>query len=165
MNAIEEKLWDYIDGTCSAEERESIGKLIAGDAVYQKKYHELLALNAEFLAVELDEPSMAFTYNVMETIRTENAMQPLKARVDKRIIRGGGMFFAVTIGILLVYTLTQVNWSAGVGSPFKFDFTLPKIPDYLNGNVLMAFIFVDIIVALYLFDSYLRKKLTHKTAH
>src|SRR5471030_1951548 len=113
MNAIEEKLWDYIDGSCSAEERESIGKLIESDPVYRSKYNELLKLNAEFSAVELDEPSMAFAYNVMETIRTENAMKPLKARVNKRIIGGIGMFFALTIGILLVYVLTQINWSEG----------------------------------------------------
>jgi len=165
MNAIEEKLWDYIDGNCSAEERENIGKLIENDPVYRSKYSALLKLNAGLSALELDEPSMAFTYNVMETIRTENAMKPLKAAINPRIVWGVGIFFALSITLLLIYTLMQFNWSAENTIPVQFDFTLPKIQDYLSGNVLMAFIFVDIIVALYLLDSYLRKKLVHKPTH
>ena len=31
MNTIEERLWNYIDGTCTEEERKAIDMLIAGD--------------------------------------------------------------------------------------------------------------------------------------
>jgi anti-sigma factor RsiW len=77
MSSIEEKLWNYIDGTCTPDEQEAIARLIAQDEIYRRKYNELLKLNAEFAAIELDEPPMAFTYNVMEAIRTENAQQQL----------------------------------------------------------------------------------------
>jgi hypothetical protein len=75
--------------------------LLQQDEVYRKKYNELLQLNSEFAAMELDEPSMAFSYNVMETIRTEHAKQPLKAAVDKRIILGIASFFVLTLSVLL----------------------------------------------------------------
>ena len=33
MNTIEEKLWNYIDGTCSEEDRKAMAILIAQDEV------------------------------------------------------------------------------------------------------------------------------------
>ena len=38
MSSIEEKLWEYIDGTCTAAEREAVEKMIAGDEIYRQKY-------------------------------------------------------------------------------------------------------------------------------
>ncbi len=160
MNTIEEKLWNYIDGSCSAEEHESISALIQSDAVYRQKYEELLLLNAEFGNMEMDEPSMAFTYNVMETIRTENAMKPLKASVDKRIIRGIGLFFVLTIAALLLFTLFQVNWTSNSSTP-AFNFTMPQLKNYFNSTAVYAFLFIDLILGLFLLDNFLRKKLTN----
>jgi len=48
MKSIEEKLWDYIDGTCTATEHQVINLLIETDKLYQDKYNELLLLNNEF---------------------------------------------------------------------------------------------------------------------
>jgi len=87
MNTMEEILWNYIDGNCTADEQKIITSLIDRDEAYRAKYRELLSLNKEFSAIELDEPPMAFTYNVMEAIRTEHAQKPLKAAINKRIIK------------------------------------------------------------------------------
>src|ERR1700733_12773064 len=102
MNNIDEKLWEYIDGKCTADEQKTISSLIAGDESFRLKNEELLALNNYFSAMELDEPPMAFTYNVIEAIRTEQAQQPLKAAINKRIIRGISIFFIATLAILLI---------------------------------------------------------------
>src|ERR1700754_2615851 len=120
MNAIEEKLWNYIDGTSTPAEQEAISRLIEQDGLYAQKYQELLALNQEFSTMELDEPPMAFTYNVMESIRTENALQPLKAAIDKRIIKGIAGFFGITILTLLVFVFSSIDMS-GV----KLNISLP----------------------------------------
>ncbi|MDB5130998.1 MAG: hypothetical protein JWR02_747, partial [Mucilaginibacter sp.] len=88
MNNIEEKLWEYIDDRCTPDERAAISALIAGDEPVRFKYNQLLSLNQEFSAMELDEPPMAFTYNVMEGIRTGEAQKPLKAAINKHIIMG-----------------------------------------------------------------------------
>src|ERR1700712_5129123 len=102
MNNLEERLWNYIDGTCSAEEQRAIDILIAQDESVRSKYEELLALNSEFSKMEVDEPSMAFTYNVMEGIRAEIAQKPLKAGINKRIIRGISIFFVVSIVLMVI---------------------------------------------------------------
>jgi len=163
MNTVEEKLWNYIDGNCTPEEQEAISRLIERDEVYRRKYDELLALNAEFTAMELDEPPMAFTYNVMESIRNENALKPLKAQVNKNIIRGIGLFFVLTISVMLIFALASIHWSAGAGSrPSAPGFTLPNIRHYLTGPTMQIFLFFDVILALYLGDNYLRKKRMQK---
>jgi hypothetical protein len=163
MNSIEEKLWNYIDGTCPPAEQEAIATLIEQDEVYRKKYNELLQLNMEFAAIEIEEPSMAFTYNVMETIRTEHAKQPLKAAIDKRIILGISAFFVLTLAALLIYALSSVNWSAGSGfkMPDQLNVTQVKvthISSYFTGPVVKGFLFFDVVMGLFLLDSYLRRK-------
>jgi len=161
MNSIEEKLWNYIDGTCSPAEEQAIRNLIAADEVYQRKYQEILALQKELETMELDVPPMAFTYNVMEAIRTEEAQKPLKATIDGRIIKGIAAFFLITIAALVVIALYSSNWSAGSYSGIKLanhvSADISLVTGY-TGPAFKAFLFFDVVLALFLFDSYLRKK-------
>lgn len=159
MNNIEETLWNYIDGACTPDEQKAISTLILRDEEYRLKYQELLKLNQEFSAMELDEPPMAFTYNVMETIRAEHAQQPLKAAVNKKIILGITIFFVLTILILLAATLSNIHLSA-VSIPIntQIGFKVPNIGNYITKPVIECFLFFDLILALYLFDTYLRRK-------
>jgi hypothetical protein len=160
MNSIEEKLWNYIDGSCTPDEQKAIAMLIEQDEVYRKKYNELLQLNSEFAAMELDEPSMAFSYNVMETIRTEHAKRPLKAAVDKRIILGIASFFILTLSAIVIYMFSSVNWSAGssVQIPEQLNIQVPHVNTFFTGPVVKAFLFFDLVVGLFLLDYYLRRK-------
>jgi hypothetical protein len=159
MNNIEEILWNYIDGNCTADEQKAISNLIAGDEAYRIKYNELLSLNKAFAEMEFDEPPMAFTYNVMETIRTEYAQKPLKAAINKRIIRGISIFFVLTIVCLLVFTLANISLSLG-GAPVNLSagIKIPDIGKYITKPVIEGFLFFDLVLALYLFDTYLRRK-------
>jgi hypothetical protein len=159
MNTVEEKLWNYIDGTCSEDERKAIDILIAQDETYRRKYNELLALNQEFAKMEPDEPSMAFTYNVMEGIRAEHAQQPLKAGIDKRIIKGIAGFFILTILLLIVFVLStmhvpSVNFSGYLPESLK----VPDMKNYFSLPVLKGFLFFDVVLGLFLLDGYMRRR-------
>jgi hypothetical protein len=160
MNSMEEQLWNYIDGVCTADERRAIAMLIEQDEEYKSKYNELLSVNQEFLAMELDEPSMSFTYNVMETIRTEHALQPLKAAINNRIIWGIATFFILTIVALVVFALTSVSWSSGVSTRFKAPVAIDisHLKSYFGGPVVKGFLFFDVVMGLFLLDTYLRRK-------
>jgi hypothetical protein len=163
MNTIEEKLWNYIDGTCSDQEKKSIDMLIAQDEVYRRKYEELLALNQEFSKMELEEPSMAFTFNVMETIRAEHALTPLKSGIDKRIIKAIAGFFILTILFLVIYVLSTLHLSpVNISAQLPDSLKLPDIKNYFNVHVLEAFVFFDVVLGLFLFDAYLRKRSVSK---
>ncbi|MHB8206375.1 anti-sigma factor family protein [Mucilaginibacter sp.] len=163
MNNIEEQLWNYIDGTSSPEEQKAISMLIEQDDAYRQKYNELIALNAELAKMELDEPPMAFTYNVMETIRNEHAKTPLKAKIDQRIIKGIGLFFVLMISGIMIYALANVQWSAGLSGGSSLHFAMPHIAQYLTSPLMQGFLFFDVVLALYTFDTYLRKKNLTKT--
>jgi len=159
MNNIEELLWNYIDGTCSADEQKTISALIKSDEDVRVKYEEFLNLNREFSTMELDEPSMAFTYNIMEAIRTENAQVPLKATINNRIIWGIAAFFIVSIFVLLIFTMTTISWTGG-NTPINIPFSIkmPDISKYLSGPVIKGFLFFDVVLGMFLLDSYLRKR-------
>jgi len=163
MNSIEEKLWNYIDGTYTAAERDEISRLIESDSAYREQYRELVLLNSEFEKMELDEPPMAFTYNVMEQIRTQEALVPLKSGINKNIIRGIGGFFVLTICLLLIIALRDVKWSTG-----QSNFQMPaqmsssNIKGIFTGTWMNAFLLFDVILGLFLLDTFLRKK---KSSH
>ncbi|HWD88621.1 MAG TPA: hypothetical protein VG367_10885 [Mucilaginibacter sp.] len=159
MNTIDERLWSYIDGTCGEEERKAIDALIATDEAYRAKFEELLDFDQELVKMEADEPSMGFTYKVMESIRAEHAKQPLKAAINKNIIRGISIFFIVMISLMLVLVLSTLHLT-----PASFSVKLPdtlKIPDLtniLNGKVLSVFFFLDTVLALVFIDGWLRRR-------
>jgi hypothetical protein len=163
MNNLEERLWNYLDGTCSAEEQKAIDMLIAQDRAARSKYEELLALNSEFSKMEVDEPSMAFTYNVMEGIRAEIAQRPLKAGINKRIIIGIAGFFIVSILLLLIFAMSTIHIGT-VNTAVKMpdSLKLPDLNNLISAPVLKGFIFFDVVLGLFLFDAYLRKRSVSK---
>jgi len=159
MNNIEEKLWDYVDGNCTADEQNAISTRIANDEAFRLKYEEILALNMEFSAMELEEPAMAFTYNVMEAIRTEEASKPLKSVINKRIILIITLFFLVTIVSLLVYTLWGINWFSAANSLGNYPaIKLPGPGNYITKPIKEGFLFLDLVLVLFLIDNYLNKR-------
>lgn len=163
MNDIEEKLWEYIDGNCSTDEHTAITLLIETNEVYKHRYSELLKLNSEFKAIELDEPSMAFTYKVMEAVRTETALKPLKSAINKRVIWGISSFFLLSITALLIFVLASINWQqTGHAANNLPQFTMPPVAQYFNINVLKGFVLFDVVLGLFVLDTYLRKKLNNK---
>jgi hypothetical protein len=162
MNNIEEILWNYIDGFCTGDEHEAITKLIASDKAYRLKYQELLILNKEFDAIELDEPPMAFTFNIIEAIRTEQALVPLKAAINKRIIIGIALFFVITLTGFIVYAMASMDWSVQSlpdnAAKVPAGFKMPELNTRTSKPLVEGFMFFDVVLALFLFDTYLRRK-------
>ena len=158
MNNIEEILWNYIDGNCSPEEYKTISALILQDETYRLKYDELITLNKQISLHELDEPPMAFTFNVMEAVRMEHARVPLQTSINKKRIMGIVVFFAVILLCLLIFVLSNTNWTAhGQLSSLDLNIKLPDISISKAKIALNGFVFFDVILGLYLIDAWLRK--------
>lgn len=157
MNDIEEQLWNYIDGFCSAEERKSISLLIEKDETYRAKYAELMAFQKNFSALELDEPSMGFTYKVLENVRAEFPLKPLKTHINTNIIRGIAAFFICTIVLLLAYIFANIHWTADAVNIKLPEMKLPAVSSYFNQTVMQGFLFFDVILGLFFLDHYFRK--------
>lgn len=165
---MDNRLWEYIDGDCTAAEKLFIEQQIATDPVWKEKYGELLEVHALMQGhLELDEPSMRFTQNVMDEIAKYHITPAASTYINKNIIRGIGAFFLCTILGFLVYVLAQFNWSAighaGTGGNLPIDvskvdlsrFDLSKI---YNSPYASVFMMVNVVLGLVLLDMYLGRK-------
>ncbi len=157
---MEEQIWNYIDGTCTEQERKDFEKLLATDAAVRKKYDELLQAHQLISSAELEEPSMRFTMNVMDAINAAVPVTPLKTTVDLRIIKSIGFFFVGTLGALLIYVLMQTQWSYS-SSPINWnlDFDFSKI---ISPAIINIFIMMNVVLGLLLLDKFLHWKKMEK---
>lgn len=162
---MEEQLWNYIDGTADAKDISYVEGMIATDSSWREKYNELMEVNRLLQTeMELEQPSMRFTKNVMEQI---NGLQPAKATkkyINKNIITGIAAFFLLTIAGFLIYGLASMNWSTAPGSTSLLA-DLKKISLYqvnlskeTESTLLNAFMMVNVVLGLVLVDYYFRKK-------
>src|ERR1700744_6235065 len=92
---MEDRLWDYIDGSSTPAERSVISALLAENHEWQQKHKELLGIHQLLGSTELDAPSLRFTKNVMDEIARHHVAPATKTYVNKNIIRGIGAFFLV----------------------------------------------------------------------
>ena len=155
---MEEKLWDYIDGTMSDEEITFVEELIRTNQEWRLKYAELMDIHQLMQDdVDLEQPSMRFTQNVMEEISRLYITPATRNYINKNVIWGIGIFFLTTIFGLLIYGFGQIDWSQPTSG------NVPEMPqvDWANmfsGTYVNVFIMVNIILGLMLLDMYLTKK-------
>jgi hypothetical protein len=159
---IEDRLWDYIDGSSNPDEKSFIDQLIATREAWRNKYHELLELHQLInISLELDEPSMRFSQNVMEKITKHQIAPATKTYINNRIIYGIGIFFVAMIIGTVVYGLGQVNWTVANESTDLFSkYSLSRIDfsKFFNNTFTTVFMIVNVVLGLMLLDMYLGKK-------
>ena len=160
MNEIEEKLWNYIDGDCTAEERTQIEARLLVDGQYQKVYEELLAVNKVLEHLEFEEPSMSFNRNVMDQVNLEIKPVALKTKVDNRIVYGIMAFFIISMLGIFGYVITQSDFSLSASlSKINIQFDTEKL---ITPTFFKVFLVIDVVLILLFIDNYLRKGLTQK---
>ncbi len=157
--AIEMRLWDYIDGISDDSEKAAVEQLIAQNAEWRAKYHELLDVHQLVQTTELEEPSMRFSKNVMEEIAKYHIAPATKNYINQKIIWGIVAFFITVIVGFIVYGISQVNWSAGsTSNSIGIDFTRVDYSGMFNNSLVNGFMVLNIILGLLLFDRYLDMK-------
>lgn len=158
----EEQLWSYIDGFCNDAEKAEIEAKLETNENFKQLYHQLLEVNEQLqMHLEIDEPSMSFTRNVMDKVQQEIAPVKLKTKVDSRIIYAIGGFFSVTLLGILVYAIATATPD--------FKVTMPsinlesKLDGLMNTTTLSIFLFLNAVLLLIYLDFFLRKGM--KKAH
>lgn len=160
MKTIEQELWHYIDGNCTIAEKIEIEAKIKANLQYGVIYKELLEINTELNSIELEEPSMSFTRNVMEQVNLELKPVALKTKVDNRVIYSIGGFFILTILSIFIYAVAKTDLSLKFDLPqLNFELYESKI---INSSSINIFLMVDMVIALVYLDSLLRKNSTQK---
>lgn len=157
---IELRLWEYIDGFSNDAEKSVIEKLIAENAEWKAKYHELLEVHQSLNLVELEEPSLRFTKNVMEEIAKYQIAPATRTYINSKIIWGIGIFFITMIVGFLVYGFAQVDWTVAGDSKSTLGIDLTRV-DYsqmFNSTLMNGVMMLNVILGLFLFDRYLSNK-------
>lgn len=160
LNDIEVKLWEYIDGFADEAEKSGIEKLIAENAEWKAKYHELLEVHQSLNLVELDAPSLRFTRNVMEEIAKYQIAPATKSYINSKIIWGIGVFFITMVVGFLIYGFAQVDWTVAgnTKNPLGVDLTKVDYSQMFNSNLMNGIMMLNVILGLFLFDRYLSNK-------
>jgi len=164
---MEERLWDYIDGLSSPDEKSAVETLIARNIEWLRKYKELLNIHQTMQEAELDAPSLRFSKNVMEEIARLQVAPATKTYINKNIIRSIGAFFLTLIAGFLVYCLGQFKWSGSGSSSSvlpRYDLDLDAKMRTFNWSRIFSsaytsvFVLVLVILGLVMLDMYLQRK-------
>ncbi len=164
MKDIELRIWDYIDGVSTENERANIEQLLRTDVSFKAKYEELYALNQDFGLMELDAPSMAFANKVMDKIDLQTKPLSAKAKTDKKIIYFISSLFGLMMLACVIVVISHIDWN--VSSPtneyvmpnFGQIFNVVRISNGFFNNVFYGFFMFDVIVGLMLLDGLMREK-------
>ncbi|MEI2757323.1 MAG: hypothetical protein V9F46_12820 [Chitinophagaceae bacterium] len=155
---IVQRLWEYIDGISTADEKSVIEQLLKNDAEWKAKYKELLEIQSLLKSSELDAPSMRFTQNVMDEISKLHIAPAAKKYINQKIIWGIGFFFIALILGFLVFGISQMDFSNGQPSGISKEIKGFDISRFFSNSWVNALMMVNILLGLILFDNYLNTK-------
>ncbi|HEX2536048.1 MAG TPA: hypothetical protein VHK69_20040 [Chitinophagaceae bacterium] len=159
MQHMEEQLWGYIDGTLTEDGHRTVEAFIREQAEWRSKYGELLEVHQLMQVAELEAPSLRFTKNVMEEVTRLSITPAARQYLNAHIIRGLGLFFVTLITGFFVYAFTLVEWTSGTGkSGLAINLEEVDYSPLFSSNLLMAFLMVNVIAGLFLFDRYLNAR-------
>jgi len=155
---IEERLWNYIDGTAAAEEKTVIEKLLESDTAWKAKYHELLEVHQLVQSSELDAPSLRFSKNVMEEIAKMHIAPATKSYINKKIIWTLGFFFIALLVGFLIYGFGQMNFSSGQETTLSKNLNKVDLSKFFSNTWVNAFMMINVVLGLVLLDNFLSNK-------
>lgn len=161
---MEQRLWEYIDGLSTADECSVVETLIRENKAWRDLYQELLQVQQALAGVELEQPSLRFSKNVMEEIAKFQIAPATKKYINNKIIWGIAAFFILSITGFLVYGFGQIDWAASTASSTTFGVDLNKVEygKFFSSNVMNVFMMLNAVLGLMLLDRYIgnkRKKL------
>ena len=155
---MEQRLWSYIDGNSTVDQRSAIEKLLESNLEWKNKYLELLNVHQLLRSTELEQPSMRFTKNVMEEIAKLHIAPATKNYINKKIIWGIAAFFITLIVGFLVYGFGQIDWSAQGSTKLPVDIGQVDYSKVFNNNFVNGFMMINVLLGLVLLDRVLANK-------
>jgi len=166
IEEIEMQLWEFIDGTCTGAKKERIADFIANDTVWQEKFDELTALqDAIATSMELEQPSMRFSKNVMEAVSNVKIAPATKKYINYNIIKAIAAFFILAIAGTLGYAVVTADWQSSPSTPVLLPgLTKLNFSGLFDSNFFNIVIAVNVILGLLLVDIFLRRRRTQHTS-
>lgn len=158
QQSMEERLWNFIDGTASSGEKTVIEKLLESDTAWKAKYQELLEVNQLLRSSELEVPSLRFTRNVMDEIAKLHIAPATKSYINKKIIWGVGFFFIAMLLGFIIYGFSQMGLATGEETNLSKNINKIDLNKFFNNKWMNVLMMINIVIGLLLFDNYLTIK-------
>lgn len=155
---IEERLWNFIDGTVSASEKTVIEDLLKSDMEWKAKYSQLLEVHQLLQSSELEAPSMRFSKNVMEEIGKLYIAPATKSYISKKIVWGIGFFFITMLVGFLIYGFAQMSLSTGEETEISKKISNIDFSKFFNNTWINVLMMINVIAGLFLLDNYFTNK-------
>jgi preprotein translocase subunit Sss1 len=155
---IEERLWNFIDGTVSDDEKSVIEQLLQSEAEWKAKYSELLQVNELLQSTELEAPSLRFSKNVMEEISKLQIAPATKSYINKKIIWGIGFFFITMLVGFIIYGFGQMSLTTGEESVITKNINKVDFNKFFSNTWVNAFMMINVVIGLVLLDNYLSNR-------
>ena len=155
---MEERLWSFIDGTASADEKPVIEKLLETDAAWKARYHDLLEVNKLLQISETEAPSLRFTKNVMEEISRLHIAKATKSYINKKIVWGIAFFFIALFVGFLIYGFSQAIGQPAEESAISKNLSRIDFTKFFNNRWVNVFMMINVLLGLFLLDNYLSNK-------
>lgn len=152
---MEERLWNFIDGTADNAEKTVVEQLLQTDAAWKAKYKELIQVDEWMQSAELEMPSVRFTKNVMEEISRTQIAPATKKYINNRIIWGLGIFFITMLAGFLIYGFAQVNINSGKPTAISKNLDKINFSHFFSNSWINAFMLVNVVIGLVLLDNFL----------
>jgi hypothetical protein len=162
---IEKRIWSYLDQDCSAAESSEIALLIKTDSSWKEKFVEISEFQ-ESLSVnsELHQPSMRFSKNILEIVEKENIVHPVKTYMNQWVIRAIMALFSISISVIIISLFSANNSSTGNNSLISNVVNFAETSGPSTQVIYYAFLLLNVIAALALLDSLLKRKINEKVA-
>lgn len=153
----EEQMWDIIDGLASPEILAQHELLMKEDAEYNLTFSKCAVLQQQLLKLDLEQPSMRFTQNVLDCVlpKVKTEVKPDRAP----------MFFLVAMLVLSVFMIVMIfklPASSASGVPTEGVFSIFSNTIFTNIFLVINLFLVFIILDKKILRPYFQKKLSTK---
>jgi hypothetical protein len=149
-----EEMWEVIDGTANADIVAQHEQLMAQNEAYRTEYNQYASLSAQLKKMDLEEPSMRFTQNVMDSLLP-------KLQTARR--NGKSLFFFLAGMAILVLGFLAILMNAQTGNTYKMPFDTEGVTKQIGGIVPIlsnsVFIYSFLIINGLIFFNILDKKI------
>jgi hypothetical protein len=156
----EELMWDVIDGVAPPEIVTQHAALLQNDIEYKKTFDTLMLLQTQLLQLDLEQPSMRFTQNVIEKVAV-----PTKATIKPD--RAFSILITFLLGLCLVTIVGILIFNGN--TPSKPITLLPnlslseKLSSALSSSLIMPiFLVINAGLALMAVDKWILKNYFQK---
>lgn len=146
MNA-QELLWKYAENACDAAEMEVVRKLLAEQPSLKEELEMITQIQAALKGMEVEQPSMRFTKNVMEAlpeIYTQTLVEPLVPLLWKKIF-----WSAVVTVFALIMLLPSRGSNTGFSIPFldEIERSIHSFTGEMTGTGVTSFVLLLLTIA------------------